>query len=234
MNHRHSPPGQHEHDFEPTPGLPEALPRGETLLWQGRPDWKDLARRVFHVRKLAVYFALILALRATYGWSQGDAPSAIAMALVMLLPLVLLALGLMLLFAWLYGRTTVYSITNKRVVMRIGIVLSMTLNLPFTRISAADLRRNPTGLGDIPIRLMKGDKIAFLHLWPHARPWRLAEPEPMLRSLPDAAHAAQVLVDAWSAAHGRLAPGPLAAAPQAAEAQQPGRAHEQQPAWASS
>ena len=32
--------------------------------------------------------------------------------------------------AWLTSRNTVYTITNKRVVMRIGIVLSVTFNLP--------------------------------------------------------------------------------------------------------
>ena len=232
MSHRHSPPGQHEHDFEPSHGLPEALPRGEVVLWQGRPDWQDLARRVFHVRKLAVYFAVILGLRATYGWSQGDAAASIAMALAMLLPLVLLAISLLTLFAWLYGRTTVYTITNKRVVMRIGIVLSMTLNLPFKRIASADLRRTDTGLGDIPLRLMKGDKIAFMHLWPHARPWRLAEPEPMLRSLPDSAKVASLLAEAWAEANGRDKPGALAAASQADTGNV--RPHEQQPAWASS
>jgi hypothetical protein len=112
----------------------------------------------------------------------------------------------------------------------------MTLNLPFSRISAADLRSTQAGLGDIPIRLVKGDKIAFLHLWPHARPWRLAEPEPMLRSLPQAAQVAQLLAQAWSQAHGRQAPSPsptpMAAAPQAA-APQAGRGREQ-PTWAAS
>ena len=51
--HRHSMDG--EHDFEPELGLPEALPRGEQVRWQGSPDWKTLALRGFHVRKLAVY-----------------------------------------------------------------------------------------------------------------------------------------------------------------------------------
>ncbi len=32
-----------EHEFEPIPGLPERLPAGERMLWQGRP-WRALAR----------------------------------------------------------------------------------------------------------------------------------------------------------------------------------------------
>ena len=34
--------GDGDVDFEPVPGLPAPLPAGETLLWQGAPDWRDL------------------------------------------------------------------------------------------------------------------------------------------------------------------------------------------------
>jgi hypothetical protein len=200
VTHRHSPPGQHEHDFEASRGLPEALPEGEILLWQGSPDWRHLARRVFHVRKLVVYFTLILLARGLNGWADGEAPGQIAGAVLGMLPLAALGIGLLMLFAWLYGRTTVYSLTNRRVVMRIGIVLSMTLNLPLQRIEAADLRGKAGETGDIALRLAAGDKIAYLHLWPHARPWRLARPEPMLRSLQDASALAELLAETWTAA----------------------------------
>ena len=46
-----------------------------------------------------------------------------------------LAIGIALVFAWASARTTVYTITNRRVVMRFGIALPMTLNLPFTLIA---------------------------------------------------------------------------------------------------
>jgi len=46
----------HEHEFEPEYGLPERLPDGEKMLWQGAPDFKALAIRVFHLRKLALHF----------------------------------------------------------------------------------------------------------------------------------------------------------------------------------
>ena len=51
----------HEHEFEPQYGLPERLPAGENILWQGSPDFVTLARRVFHIRTLALYFALLMA-----------------------------------------------------------------------------------------------------------------------------------------------------------------------------
>lgn len=208
--HRHSPPGQHEHEFEAAPGLPEPLPTDERLLWQGSPDWRHLARHTFHVRKLAAYFVVILLLRVASAWSQGESLRSAAGSTLMLAGLALLALGLLLMMAWLSARTTVYSITNRRVVMRIGIVLSMTLNLPFSRIVAADVRRDgglrsAAATGDIAVRLAADSKIAYLHLWPHARPWRLARPEPMLRGLPEPTRVAALLAQAWTQATGQSA-----------------------------
>jgi len=188
----------HEHEFEAATGLPEPLPTGERVLWQGSPDWRTLARSAFHVRKLAVYFGVILALRAAFVLSQDGSANDATRAVLMLLPLVLAALGVALALAWLTARTTVYTITDKRVVMRIGIVLSLTFNLPLRRISNAGLQVGQGGIGDIPLTLARGEVIAFLHLWPHARPWRVAQPEPMLRAIPEAGDVAQMLARAWT------------------------------------
>jgi len=54
----------HEHEWEAAPGLPSALPAGERVVWQGAPNWKRLAIHAFHVRKVALYFAFMLAVQA--------------------------------------------------------------------------------------------------------------------------------------------------------------------------
>jgi hypothetical protein len=46
-------------EFEPIRGLPAMLPAGERLLWQGTPNWRGLAVRSYHVRKIAAYFAFL-------------------------------------------------------------------------------------------------------------------------------------------------------------------------------
>jgi hypothetical protein len=204
--HRHAAPGEHEHEFEAAPGLPEPLPPGERILWQGRPDWRRVALRAFHARKLAIYFAAILVLRGANVLADGHGISAALVAMAWLLPLVVFALGTVLTLAWLTGRTTVYTITSKRVVMRIGIVLTLTFNLPLKRIASAGLRVERDGLGDIPLTLAEGSQIAWLHLWPHCRPWQMRRPEPMLRSLQNAEQVAAILARAWSQATGVALP----------------------------
>jgi hypothetical protein len=154
------------------------------------------------VRKLAAYFAVILALRASFVLLGEGTLLEAAVAVLWLVPLVASGLGLVHLLAWLAARTTVYTITDKRVVMRIGIVLTVAYNLPFKHIASAALHLEQDGIGDIPLVLAGKDRIAYLHLWPHVRPWRVARPEPMLRSVPEAARVAAILGEAWSRATG--------------------------------
>jgi len=212
--HRHTN-HSHEHEFEPQRGLPELLPADERLLWQGSPDWRALAVHAFHLRKLVLYFAALIAVRLALQWADGETVLTALRSSMLPLCVAAIGIGLVALLAWLTASTAVYSITNKRVVMRVGIVLTMTYNLPFKRIAAAGMREYGNGCGDLPLTLAGPDRIALLHLWPHARPWRLARPEPMLRCIPNVAAIARLLSEAWSAATG------LNATPAAAAARAP-------------
>ncbi len=205
----------HEHEIEPQHGLPERLPLDERILWQGSPHWRGLARHAFHVRILSVYFAVLLVAGVANSLADGLAPGAAVWSVRWLAVAALLALGTFLWLAWLTARATAYTITDKRVVMRIGIVLTVTFNLPLRTIAGAGLRRLEDGRGDIPLALAGPDRISYLHLWPHARPWRLAQPEPMLRSVPEAERVAALLSHAWSARTGASAASAAASSPPA-------------------
>ena len=193
----------HEHEFEAAYGLPEPLPKGETVLWQGAPDFGDLAVRVFHLKKLAVYFVVLMGVRGSYLYSSGLPDLTVIAGVLLVAALGLTAMAALAVLAWLTARTTAYTLTDKRVVMRIGIVLTLTFNLPFRQIETAGLHLTGKGFGDIPMALGEGDRIGYLNLWPHARPWRLAKPEPMLRCIKDAQAVAGLLQKSWALATGR-------------------------------
>jgi hypothetical protein len=195
----------HEHEFEPEFGLPEPLPPGETILWQAAPDFGEMAIRVFHLRKAAFYFAALLLARAIQLWMLGAGIVGTFMGMLLPIGLAGIALAAIATLAWLTARTTAYTLTDRRVVMRIGIVLTLTFNLPLKSISTAALHVSGKGFGDIPLALDGSDHIAWLHLWPHSRPWRVTKPEPMLRCVPDAAALATRLSKAWAAATGNHA-----------------------------
>ena len=189
----------HEHEFEAAPGLPEQLPADERLLWQGAPQWRLVALHVFHVRTLAWYFAAMMVLQATY--LLGEPERNLFKPLLLSFLLSVISLGILSLMAWLTARTALYTLTNKRVVMRIGIVLTLTFNLPLRMLAAASLKTNPDGSGDIALKLAGNDHIAWLNLWPHARPWVLRHPEPSLRCIADVSTVGECVLKAWQEAN---------------------------------
>lgn len=185
--------------FEPVRGLPGILPRGERILWQGAPDWRSFARRAFLTRAVAIYFGAIAAFRIGEGLAGTMTPWDTAVSVLWQAGLGGACIAILAGVAWLYARTTVYTITNRRVVMRFGLVVDLSVNLPFKQIASAALKRYPNGTGEIPLRLAGNDRLAYLHMWPNARPWRFRSPEPMLRCVPGAEKVAGILADALSA-----------------------------------
>jgi hypothetical protein len=194
--------GHDDYAVEPVWGLPEALPEGERILWQGQPRWQALAVRVFHARKVAIYFGLLAVWSIASGVADGLDPGVVARGVAMELGLGAAAAGLLVYLARLCARTTVYTITNRRVVMRIGMALPTSINLPFAAIETAALRRCRDGTGDLPLVLGGSRGVGYMLLWPHARPWQIGRPEPMLRALTDAEAVAELLGRALLAAAG--------------------------------
>ena len=149
------------------------------------------------MRKVALYFGLLLAWRAVAtGLDSGSALQGLASLSGRCCCWPLAGLGLLALLAWMSARTTVYTLTNRRVVLRVGIVLTVTFNLPLSRIDGAALRQRADGTGDLCLNLASGNRIAYLHLWPHVRPWQLARTQPMLRALPNAQQVAALVAQA--------------------------------------
>jgi hypothetical protein len=191
-----------EHDFEPVRGLPGTLPSGERLLWQGAPDWWPLAQRAFHVRTVSAYFAVLIAWRGAATALDGASALASVQSALLLAPIAAIALGLLCGLAFLTARTTVYTITSKRVVLRFGVALPKAINIPFAIIQTAAVKGFSDKTGDLALTLTAPNKIAYFLLWPHARPWKLTHPQPTMRAVADASTVAKRLSEALKAAHG--------------------------------
>ncbi len=177
-------------------GLPGPLPTGERILWRGAPRWQPLAWRALHMREALVWFAIVGVVRTTVEVASGGSLSSAVLHNAALLPLCLAACALLAGLAWASAATTIYTVTDKRVVMRIGIALPVTLNIPYTRVAGAFARLDASGAGDVGLALGDGTRLAWFVLWPHCRPWRVRAPEPMLRAVPDGARLANILSDA--------------------------------------
>ncbi len=195
-----------EHEIEPVPGLPENLPAGEVIIWQGAPSWKGLAIRILHVRAVAIYFSLLFAsIVGSAVWSGVPYGRAVLGNLGIVAGGVA-ACALLCLFAWLMQRSTLYTITSRRIVMRFGIALPMSANIPFAAIQSADLKLCADGSGDIALSLDGPGRQSLVVLWPHVRPWHTVKPQPALRCVANASDVAKTLARAVAAvAHRQLA-----------------------------
>lgn len=177
----------------PHPGLPAPLPRGEHVVWQGAPRWHSLARQQFHTHLIAAYFALIAVWQAAAAHHDGHSGAGVVFAALVPLVAGAAVIGLLELLAWLSARATIYTITNRRIVMRIGVALINTVDVPFKAINDLQVKTASNGVGNISIGTRGSARIPYFVLWPHVRPWHLRRPEPMLRALPDVSEVARLL-----------------------------------------
>jgi hypothetical protein len=182
-------------DQEPVKGLPELPPEGETILWQGRPDWWTLTKESLNLYWVVAYFVFLALWRYTVLSDQVTVAQALSGSTPFLV-LGAIVCGLLMLTAFIQARATVYTITNRRVAMRIGAALTVTLNLPYTQIANATLDLRKGGTGTIALDLLGDTRLSYLVCWPHVRPWAMRRTQPALRCIPDAAKIAAMLGDA--------------------------------------
>jgi Bacterial PH domain len=182
-------------DIVPT-GLPDHLPEGERLLWQGRPDWKRLALNAFHVRKVAFYFLLIIVVQAAARiWNQQGISEAMRLTPYLIL-MAVVACGILLILAYANAKTTLYTLTNRRLLMKVGIALPAYINIPLHHIDSASYADTGKGCGTIIFRTAGSTRLAYLLLWPHARPWKFKAPQPALRDVPRGEAVAELVAKA--------------------------------------
>ena len=203
--------------------LPSDIPAGEHILWHGRPEWVSLTRRAFRADFVAAYFVAMTVWNVASIWHDAGALAGAA-AGARTLTAGVCAIALLALLAWFSARTTLYVITTRRLVLKVGIALPIFFNIPYSQIASASMRSYTDGTGDIPVALSAGQRIAYLQLWPHARPFRVKKPEPAMRSVRNAAVVAETLAKALLAASGQTvatpAPQPSSARPSRGEATQ--------------
>ncbi|MEM6302204.1 MAG: photosynthetic complex putative assembly protein PuhB [Pseudomonadota bacterium] len=174
---------EYKDEIEPIPGLPEEPPENERILWQGRPSARLVARQIFRLRWLTAYFVLIACTQAGLKMYRGSALEDSLEGAALVLGLGAVAIAIFALLSFAYAKTTVYTITSKRLAMRFGVALPMVVNIPLTTVTSADMRRFADGSGDVLFTLNPKKRMSYILLWPHVRPWRFLQPQPSIRCL---------------------------------------------------
>jgi hypothetical protein len=177
---------------EPVEGLPEVPPEGERILWQGRPNWWALTKSATAFWWVMGYFVFLMAWRFVTVIDMFPLGQAIALSLPFLI-LAAIVGALLIGTTWVQARMAMYTVTNRRVVLRVGAALQVSLNLPYTQIASADLDLRPDGTGTIAFDTLGDVRLAYVVLWPHVRPWSFPA-RPALRCIDDAQDIANLLM----------------------------------------
>jgi len=167
-------------------GVEESLPPGETVIWEGAPEPLPLALRVLYLRALLFYWVLVAIGFLAFSAASGRALGALVADLTWLLVVAGVGSGLLWGLARAIRRTTTYALTNRRIVIRMGVAFPSVLNLPLSRIDSVDLRSLGGGVGDVVLTPVSEDRIGWLYLWPHVKPWAWRDPLPAFRAVADA------------------------------------------------
>ncbi len=185
--------------FEPIAGLPGELPEGENILWRGTPEPWQLGHAIFHTRIIALFFAVLAVSSVFSGLNHGATVGHIVMTFVTLCVVGAAIIGFAMLAGWLIAINTVYTITDKRLVIRHGVTLPMAINVPFATIATASAKIQDDGSGDVSVCLRDGERLALYAVWPHNRPWSWQGTAPAIRCAAQATAAARVLSEALAA-----------------------------------
>ena len=204
--------GMTEYEDEPVEGLPDFLPEGETMVWQGRPTVAAMARRVFFIPHLALYFGLLIAGHTVYRLMEGVSAAQVVGTFVWQAGL---AATVLVLLAWLarsYAASVLYTLTSERLVIRSGVALPMMVNIPVEQITAADMRVYRDGTGDIVLTPVADRKLHWVLLWPNVSAWYSRPVRPLLRGLAEPHRAADAFA-AVASQHYQVTAGEQVAVP---------------------
>ena len=136
---------------------------------------------------------LLLSIHIGYGLYQGGNVVDMLLGSSWMLGLGLAAMGILAILARAYAKSTVYTLTDKRLVMRFGVAMPMMVNLPLAIVGSADMRRYSDGSGDIMLTLSQKKRLSYMMLWPNIRPWQFKPVVPAMRCLSNVDAVAEVL-----------------------------------------
>ncbi|MEL7111931.1 MAG: photosynthetic complex putative assembly protein PuhB [Pseudomonadota bacterium] len=185
-----------EDPAEPVRGIPEELPEGEKIIWQGKPSAWALAINAFRLRWVMIYFAVVTFFRAANISANGGSTAEMTGVATSSLLFAGAAIAVIAGLSFAMSRAALFTITDKRVVLRYGAAIRKHVNLPFSQIQSASMKRKSARVGDIALQLKVPGQPPYLHLWPFVRPFNFSKPQPMIRGVEQPEEVARILAQA--------------------------------------
>ena len=178
--------------FEAHKNILDAIPEGERILWKGKPSFWGFSWYFFGLKLLAFYL-IILSVVFAARLTVTDFFTAFVVDFLPFLLSGILTSCILMALAKIQSQSSVYIITENRVIIKSGAALSFLISMPFKKIKAVNLQKRKGSLGTISFELNSGKRVPYISCWPSVRPWRFKKTEPAFSCIENVDEVATIL-----------------------------------------
>jgi len=178
--------------FEVHKNILDAIPEGESILWKGKPSFWGFSWYFFGLKLLAFYL-IILSVVFAARLTVTDFFTAFVVDFLPFLLSGILTSCILMALAKIQSQSSVYIITENRVIIKSGAALSFLISMPFKKIKAVNLQKRKGSLGTISFELNSGKRVPYISCWPSVRPWRFKKTEPAFSCIENVDEVATIL-----------------------------------------
>lgn len=183
---------EYKSKFESHENILEAIPDGESILWKGKPSFWGFSWHFFGLKLIAIYL-MILSVVFAARLTVTDFYTAFAFDFLPFLLSGILASCILMALAGIQSQSSVYIITENRVIIKSGAALSFLISMPFKKIKAVNLQKRNGSLGTISFELNAGKRVPYISCWPSVRPWKFKNTEPAFSCIENVDEVATIL-----------------------------------------
>jgi len=163
--------------FEAPKNILDAIPNGESILWKGRPSLWGFSWNLFGLKWITLYLSM-LSIVSVARFFASDFYTAFYVDFLPFFLSGIFASIILIGLAATQTYSTVYIITENRVIIKTGAALSFLISMPFKKIKEVNLQKRGASIGTISFELLSEKRVPYISCWPSVRPWRFKRTQP--------------------------------------------------------
>ena len=163
--------------FEAPKNILDAIPNGESILWKGRPSLWGFSWNLFGLKWITLYLSM-LSIVSVARFFASDFYTAFYVDFLPFFLSGIFASIILIGLAAIQTYSTVYIITENRVIIKTGAALSFLISMPFKKIKEVNLQKRGASIGTISFELLSEKRVPYISCWPSVRPWKFKRTQP--------------------------------------------------------
>tara|TARA_B000000609_G_scaffold157632_1_gene152676 strand:+ start:919 stop:1557 length:639 start_codon:yes stop_codon:yes gene_type:complete len=168
---------EYKSKFEAPKNILDAIPNGESILWKGRPSLWGFSWNLFGLKWITLYLSM-LSIVSVARFFASDFYTAFYVDFLPFFLSGIFASIILIGLAATQTYSTVYIITENRVIIKTGAALSFLISMPFKKIKEVNLQKRGASIGTISFELLSEKRVPYISCWPSVRPWKFKRTQP--------------------------------------------------------